>query len=176
MGFRPIVIDTGDDRKQLATSLGAEAFIDFKTSSDVTAEVIKLTGGIGAHGVFVTASQSYGNALSYLGTRVSGVVMCIALPAAGTHNVSKAFDPLETQANEYDQITVVPASLVFRNQSVKGTLVSSMADVEETLEFAKRGKLRLQPTVVGLSKWNEACQALKNGKVVGRMVVDFNKE
>jgi D-arabinose 1-dehydrogenase-like Zn-dependent alcohol dehydrogenase len=37
------------------------------------------------------------------------------------------------------QITVVPAAVVFRNQMVQGTLVSNMADVDETLEFAKRG-------------------------------------
>lgn len=73
-------------------------------------------------------------------------------------------------------MTVVPAQVVFRNQSIKGTLVSNMADVAETLQFAARGKLRLQPTVVGLSKFDEAVQALKNGKVAGRMVVDFNKE
>jgi propanol-preferring alcohol dehydrogenase len=37
-------------------------------------------------------------------------------------------------------MTVVPAAIVFRNQSVQGTLVSNMADVDETLNFAKRGK------------------------------------
>lgn len=38
------------------------------------------------------------------------------------------------------QMTVVPATVVFRNQSVQGTLVSNMADVDETLNFAKRGR------------------------------------
>jgi len=38
------------------------------------------------------------------------------------------------------QMTVVPAAVVFRNQSVQGTLVSNMADVGETLNFAKRGR------------------------------------
>jgi propanol-preferring alcohol dehydrogenase len=74
------------------------------------------------------------------------------------------------------QMNVVPNMVVFRNQTIRGTLVSNMADVDEALQFAKRGKLHLQPTVVGLSKFNEACQALKNGKVAGRMVVDFNQE
>lgn len=73
-------------------------------------------------------------------------------------------------------MTIAPAQVIFRNQGIRGTLVSSMADVDETLGFAKRGKLRLQPTVVGLSKFNESCQALKNGKVAGRIVVDFNME
>jgi D-arabinose 1-dehydrogenase-like Zn-dependent alcohol dehydrogenase len=38
------------------------------------------------------------------------------------------------------QVTVVPAAVVFRNQSVQGTLVNNMADVDETLDFAKRGR------------------------------------
>jgi D-arabinose 1-dehydrogenase-like Zn-dependent alcohol dehydrogenase len=44
------------------------------------------------------------------------------------------------------------------------------------ISLTRPGKLRLQPTVVGMSKFNEACQALKNGRVAGRMVVDFNME
>ena len=44
------------------------------------------------------------------------------------------------------------------------------------ISLTQTGKLRLQPTVVGVSKFNEACQALKNGKVAGRMVVDFNMD
>jgi propanol-preferring alcohol dehydrogenase len=86
MGFRPIVVDTGDERKKLALSLGAEHFVDFKSDNHVD-EVIKLCEGVGAHGVFVTAPQSYGNSLAYLGSRVGSVVMCIALPAAGTNMV-----------------------------------------------------------------------------------------
>ncbi|KAE9966091.1 hypothetical protein BLS_002435 [Venturia inaequalis] len=159
MGYRPIVIDTGSEREAMVKELGAEHFVDFKTSADVAKEIVELTDGIGAHAVFVTAPQSYGAALSYLGTRVGGTVMCIGLPTAGTNNM-----------------TIAPAQVIFRNQGIRGTLVSNMADVDETLDFAKRGKLRLQPTVVGLSKFNESCQALKNGKVAGRIVVDFNME
>jgi len=159
MGLRPIVVDTGDDKEKLAKSLGAEHFVDFKKVGDVAAEVVKITDGVGAHGVFVTAPQSYGSALSYLGSRCGGKVMCIALPTAGTNNM-----------------TVVPAAVIFRNQSIQGTLVSNMADVDECLDFAKRGKLRLQPTVVGLSKFDWAVQELRQGRVAGRMVVDFNME
>ena len=38
------------------------------------------------------------------------------------------------------QIDVAPAQVVFRGQSIQGTLVSNMADVAETLDFAKRGE------------------------------------
>jgi alcohol dehydrogenase, propanol-preferring len=64
-------------------------------------------------------------------------------------------------------IDLDPSQLVFRNQSVQGTLVASLQDIDETLEFAARGKLRLEPTVVGRSKFNESVQKLKNGQVAG---------
>jgi D-arabinose 1-dehydrogenase-like Zn-dependent alcohol dehydrogenase len=35
---------------------------------------------------------------------------------------------------------LVPNRIIFRGQSIKGTLVSSLADIDETLDFAKRGE------------------------------------
>lgn len=64
MGMRPIVIDSGAQKKELATRLGAEAFIDFREVDDVPAKVAEVADGIGAHGVLVTAYQSY-NGTSY---------------------------------------------------------------------------------------------------------------
>jgi propanol-preferring alcohol dehydrogenase len=99
MGFRPIVVDTGSEREKLSKSLGAEHFVDFKSEKHID-EVVKLADGIGAHAVFVTAPQSYGNALAYLGTRVSGQVMCIGLPPAGQNNVRFHF-PLLTSYSSF---------------------------------------------------------------------------
>ena len=57
MGIRVVVIDTGADKKKRSLERGAEAFVDFKESADIAAEVKKITGG-GAHGVVVSlASQ-----------------------------------------------------------------------------------------------------------------------
>jgi D-arabinose 1-dehydrogenase-like Zn-dependent alcohol dehydrogenase len=140
MGLRAIAIDTGDDKRKLCLeTAGAE--------------------GIGAHGVFVTAVQSYPSSISYLGGRVGGTVMCIGLPPAGTQHID-----------------VDPGQMCFKKQSVKGTLVSSMADVDETLKFAQRGLLKPIYTVYGMSQFNEAVQKLKRGEIAGRAVVDFNME
>jgi D-arabinose 1-dehydrogenase-like Zn-dependent alcohol dehydrogenase len=90
MGLRPIVVDTGKDRRKLAMSLGAEHFIDFR-ETDPVKSVIDITAG-GAHGVFVTgkswkssheckdrqdfaAVQSYPICLEYLGVRPGGQIM-----------------------------------------------------------------------------------------------------
>ena len=49
----------------------------------------------------------------------------IGLPPAGRFNLD-----------------VNPSALVFKNQSVKGTLVAGLGDVDETLDFARRGQSR----------------------------------
>lgn len=121
MGFRPIVVDTGDARDKLAMKYGAEHFVDFK-QGDPVEKVLELTGG-GAHAVFVTAVQAYPIAPKYLGARAGATVMCIGLPPAGTLNME-----------------ISPASLIFRNQTIKGTLVSSLGQLDEVLDFAARGE------------------------------------
>jgi alcohol dehydrogenase, propanol-preferring len=55
MGFRPIVVDTGDERRKLAIHLGAEHFIDFK-EEDPVKKVLEITEG-GAHAVIVTGEH-----------------------------------------------------------------------------------------------------------------------
>lgn len=82
MGIRPIVVNTSVEKNELALKIGAEAFIDFREVKNVAEEVKKLADGIGAHGVFVTAPQGYRDAISYIGNRVSGKVMCIGIRKA----------------------------------------------------------------------------------------------
>ncbi|ORY11920.1 chaperonin 10-like protein [Clohesyomyces aquaticus] len=160
MGLRPIAIDTGSDKKKLCLeTAGAEHFIDFKETPDVAAEVVRLCDGIGAHAIFVTAIQSYPSSLTLLGSRVGGKIMCIGLPPAGKFHID-----------------LDPTALIFKKWSVQGTLVSSMRDVDKTLDFAKRGLLKPIYTVYGMSRFDEAVQKLRRGEIAGRAVVDFNME
>lgn len=67
MGMRPIVVDSGAAKKKLSLEMGAEEFVDFKEHKDVPARVVEIAGGVGAHGVLVTAYQSYkGEALALI--------------------------------------------------------------------------------------------------------------
>ncbi|EUC44875.1 hypothetical protein COCMIDRAFT_96959 [Bipolaris oryzae ATCC 44560] len=160
MGLRAVAIDTGEDKKKLCLEVGgAEHFIDFRKVENVAEEIVRLCDGIGAHGVFVTAVQSYPSSISYLGSRVGGKVMCIGLPPAGTQHID-----------------VDPTHMCMRKQTITGTLVSNMADVDKTLEFASRGLLKPIYTVYPLSQFNEAVQKLKRGEIAGRAVVDFNQD
>ncbi|KAI9871323.1 MAG: hypothetical protein M1830_002723 [Pleopsidium flavum] len=157
MGLRPIVIDSGTAKKDLCMSLGAEAFVDFKESKDVAAEVVKIADGIGAHGVFVTAPSAYNTAIGLVGDRVGAKVMCIGLPPAGSTTIGTD-----------------PSFFAFKNLTVSGTLVGSMKDTARALDYAKRGLLKPIYTVYPIDKLPEAVEKLRKGEIAGRAVVDFN--
>lgn len=159
MGMRPIVVDTGAQKKELSTKLGAEEFIDFKEHSDVAARVKEVADGIGAHGVLVTAYQAYQDSIAYVGDRVGARIMCIALPPAGKYTVGTD-----------------PNFFAFKNLHIIGTLVGTMDDTAKALEYAQRGLLHPISEVRGMSRFNESVQALKRGEIAGRIVIDFNKE
>jgi alcohol dehydrogenase, propanol-preferring len=187
MGLRPIVVDTGDERDKLTKEYGAEAFVDFQKEEDTVKKVIEITDG-GAHGVFVTAVQAYPTSLGYLGSRAGAKVMwCVQTTPCYGHCVNWRVLSIGLPPAGKFHIDLDPTALVFRNQSIQGTLVSSAQEIDETLEFARRGtltthqfdgidsehadnsagKLHLKPTVVGRSKWNDAVQKLKRGEVAG---------
>lgn len=79
MGLRVISVDGGDEKAKLCMDLGSEVFVDFTKVESVEQEVLGITGGKGAHGIFITATHpsAYATAPSML--RVGGIVMCIGL-------------------------------------------------------------------------------------------------
>lgn len=79
MGFRPVVVDTGAAKRDLSAKMGAEHFVDFKEVESVAEEIKKVCDGLGAHGVIVTAPQAYKDAISYIGDRISGKIVCVGL-------------------------------------------------------------------------------------------------
>ncbi|GMF74443.1 unnamed protein product [Aspergillus oryzae] len=158
MGMRPVVVDAGESKRALALEMGAEVFVDFIETSDPAAAVIKATDGVGAHGVFVTAPAAYRTALSYVGNRIGAVVMCIGLGPTGAMTIGGD-----------------PNAFIFKNLTVKGTLVGSRKDTAAALDFARRGKLQQICEVYPIDRLPEAVEKLRKGQATGRMAVDFNK-
>ncbi|KAJ5998709.1 Polyketide synthase enoylreductase [Penicillium sp. IBT 35674x] len=159
MGMRPIVVDTGSDKRALSLKMGAEAFIDFRDTKDPAADVIEVADNIGAHGVFITAPAAYKTAFSLVGQRVGAVIMCIGIPAKG----SMIFG-------------VEPQEYIFKNLTIKGSLVGSRKDTAAALDFAQRGLLKQVSEVYPINRLPEAVEKLRKGQVAGRIVVNFNWE
>ncbi|EMF08070.1 alcohol dehydrogenase [Sphaerulina musiva SO2202] len=160
MGMRPIVIDSGEAKKKLATTLGAEVFLDFKEETDIASRIKEIADGLGANGVIVTAWQTYRDAVSYIGDRASAKIVCIGLPPADQNIIAGA----------------PPLLFALKKLTVTGCLVGTLQDTASALNYAKRGLLKPIAEVRGLSAFPESVQQLRRGEVAGRIVIDFNKE
>ena len=84
-------IDTGEEKKQLCKSLGADYWIDFKESKDIVRDIKAATDGLGAHSAIVTAASSaaYSQAVDYL--RPGGTLMVVGMPGQATLDASIFF-------------------------------------------------------------------------------------
>lgn len=104
--------DTGADKKKLCLELGAEKWIDFKETQDITKAVLDATDGKGAHAAVVAAatvkkfsvsylgcvlklaqSEAYASAIDYL--RPGGTLMVVGLPGHAKLEASIFFTVLK---------------------------------------------------------------------------------
>src|ERR1700730_8518616 len=118
MGFRTVAIGRGLEKEQLATDLGAHAYID--TAVDDAGSVLQRMGG--ARAILATAPSggAMGPLVSGLGTR--GKLIVIAVPR--------------------DHIQVNAFPLVFGGRSIYGSLAGTAVDTEDTLAFGVLEKIR----------------------------------
>ncbi|KAL2684906.1 hypothetical protein Neosp_005999 [[Neocosmospora] mangrovei] len=157
MGLRVIGVDAGEMKRKMCMGLGCEEFVDFSDTKDVPEEIKRITSGKGVDGVFVTASSPASYAMATKMACIGGRIMCVGMPPSGT-----AF-----AGND-------PMFLMLRNLKVIGTLTGSMKDTEDALEYAARGLLKPVYELFGIDRLPEAVDLLRQGRVAGRCVIDFN--
>jgi propanol-preferring alcohol dehydrogenase len=68
-----------------------------------------------------------------------------------------------------------PNRFIFKNLTIKGTLVGSRRDTAAALDFARRGMLKQICEVYPIDRLPEAVEKLRRGEVAGRIVVNFDK-
>ncbi|KAF2464403.1 alcohol dehydrogenase [Lindgomyces ingoldianus] len=153
MGMRVIAVDGGDAKRDLCLKLGAEKFIDFTTTKDIPAEVTKITT-YGAHGVVVTAATKAGYEIAPSFLRPGGTMVCVGLPKDGSIIAGAP-----------------PIVMCLRKLNVVGSVVGTLKDVEEALDFTARGLVRPILTHGGLEDINRLCEEMNAGKLAGRAVI-----
>lgn len=148
MGLRVIAVDVAENKLELARSLGAEAVINAAVM-DPAAEVHRLIGGV--HGVLVTAVSvsAFEQALGML--RPGGTCSLVGLPPG--HFPTPIFD------------------VVLKRLTIRGSIVGTRQDLKETLDFAAAGRIHAQVESQPLDAINEVFTRLKQGDVVGRVVL-----
>jgi len=155
-GLRVIAVDTGEEKRKLCLSLGADEWLDFKETSDIVGAIKKLTDGEGAHSAVVTAASSsgYQQAIEYL--RSGGTLMAVGLPGKATLDASIFFT-------------------VLKSISILGSYVGNRQDAREALDIAARGQVKCIYVKKGLHSLKDVYEGLKEGKVAGRVVLDMNE-
>ncbi|KAG1760758.1 chaperonin 10-like protein [Suillus occidentalis] len=154
MGLRVVAIDTGLEKKKLCLELGAEKWIDFKEAKDTAQAVREACDGEGAHCAIVTTANAsgYTQAVDYL--RPGGTLMAVGLPGEAKLEASIFFT-------------------VFKSINIIGSYVGNRQDAVEALEIASRGRVVVRCECKGLSKLKEVYDALEEGKVAGRIVLEM---
>ena len=124
--------DTGAEKKELVTKLGAEKWVDFRETKDLVKDIVAATDGLGAHAAVVTAAtgEAYAQAVDYL--RMGGTLMVVGLPARASLSADIFF-------------TVV------KSINIVGSYVGNRQDAREALDIAARGKVKCHYAVKPLS-------------------------
>jgi propanol-preferring alcohol dehydrogenase len=153
MGLHVAAVDLGPEKMALARKLGAEITIDAKTQ-DPTKEIQKQIGG--AHGALVTAVSpiAFKQAVGML--RRGGTCVLNGLP------------PGEFPVSIFD--------VVLNGYTIRGSIVGTRLDLEESLAFAGDGKVKATIETLPLESINDVFSRLKKGQVNGRVVLGLREE
>src|SRR5215469_3820895 len=150
IGFQVIAIDVADDKLSLASRLGADMIINAATQDAVSQIQSSIPG---AQGVLVTAASraAFDQGIGMLHKR--GTMSLVGLPP-GTFELP-IFD------------------VVLNAKTVRGSIVGTRKDLQESLAFAAAGKVTSHFSTDRLDNINEILGAMKAGRIDGRVVLQM---
>lgn len=152
MGLNVVAVDIDDAKLELARRLGAKVTVNARTEDDPAARVVKETGG-GVQGVLVTAvsEKAFEQAVGMVDR--GGTVALNGLP------------PGDFPLNIF--------GMVLNGVTVRGSIVGTRLDLQESLDFASDGKVKATIETAPLDEINAIFDRMRNGKIEGRMVLDL---
>jgi propanol-preferring alcohol dehydrogenase len=151
MGLNVAAIDIDDSKLALARQLGAALAINAR-NADPAAVLRKEIGG--AHGVLVTAVSpiAFSQALGMV--RRGGTISLNGLP------------PGDFPLPIFD--------MVLNGITVRGSIVGTRLDLQESLAFAAEGKVRATVSTDSLDNINRVFDRMRSGDINGRVVLDLS--
>lgn len=155
MGLRVIGIDAGA-KKDIVMESGAEHFIDF-SQGKAEEEVMKVTGGLGAHAVLVLTAANGAYAMGMGLLRFAGTLVAVGLPEGELKPIATAF----------------PQVMVAKEQKIVGVAVGNRKEAIETLDLAARGIIKTHYKTIGMDKLTDTFEAMHRGELQGRVVLDL---
>ncbi len=150
MGLNVAAVDVDDAKLDLARRLGASVTVNARTN-DPVAYLKKEIGG--AHGVLVTAvsPKAFEQAVGMV--RRGGTVSLNGLPPG--------------------QFPLDIFGMVLNGITVRGSIVGTRLDLQESLDFAAQGKVRATVSTARLENINDVFARMRKGAIEGRVVLDM---
>lgn len=151
MGLQVAAVDIDDDKLSFAKELGAQLTVN--ALNEDPGEVITREIG-GAHGALVTAVNptAFRQALNTL--RRKGTLSLVGLP------------PGDFDTPIFD--------VVLKRITVRGSIVGTRNDLQESLQFAGDGVVDAEVTPRPLEDINDIFTEMEDGEIQGRMVLDMS--
>ena len=152
MGMNVAAVDIDDDKLALARQLGATVTVNAATDPDPAAAIKRQTDG-GAQGVLVTAvgRKAFEQAIGMVAR--GGTVALNGLPPGDF--------PLDI------------FGMVLNGITVRGSIVGTRLDLQESLDFAGEGKVKATVHRAKLEDINDIFGQMHKGQIEGRMVLDM---
>jgi propanol-preferring alcohol dehydrogenase len=152
MGMHVVAVDIFEDKLELARNLRADVIVDARKQGAV-AEVMAATGE-GVHGALVTAvsPKSMEQAFHFLRSR--GTMALVGLPPG--------------------MISLPVFDTVLKRITVRGSIVGTRQDLEESLEFAGNGDVKAHFSWDKLENINDIFARMEKGGIDGRIVLDLS--
>jgi propanol-preferring alcohol dehydrogenase len=150
MGLNVAAVDVDDAKLELARRLGATVTVNAK----ITDPVAYLKKEIGrAHGVLVTAVSPKAFEQATAMVRRGGTVSLNGLPPG--------------------QFPLDIFGMVLNGITVRGSIVGTRLDLQESLDFAAQGKVRATVSTDRLENVNDVFARMRKGAIEGRVVLDM---
>lgn len=152
-----IITSSSDEKLKRAKALGADHLINYRTTPDWDAEVLRLTDDVGVDNIFenggaMTTSRSF-NCI-----RFGGLINAIGY-------VSGKFDPPDQRLN-------INVSALSRNMTIKGLINGPRDRFVEMLDFCAKHEIRpVVDRVFAFDQAREALQYLWDGSHFGKVVI-----
>jgi propanol-preferring alcohol dehydrogenase len=149
------VIDVNDQKLAEAKKFGADNIINTKEKPDVVKEVKDLTNGSGTDVVIDFVNNNITSVNSFNMLRKRGKMIMVGL-FGGSMDLNLPMIPL-------------------RGYTLTGAYTGTFSDLVELVNLASQGKVRtLIDKRFSLDQVNEALNDLKNGKIIGRAIINPN--
>lgn len=148
-----IAVDINNDKLTLAKKLGADMTINPLTQGDADKIIQEKAGG--AHAAVVTAVSKTAFNSAVNAVRACGKVVAVGLPS--------------------ETMDLNIPRLVLDGIEVIGSLVGTRKDLEEAFQFGAEGHVVPVVETRSLHEVQDIFEEMEQGKIQGRMVIDFTQ-